>query len=137
VTFRKIATRFLQTPPDGSKPWWFQNGGVDVFLWVDSKGKLKLMQCAHQETYLAAEAYADWCPGDTGARIGTVSSRRSPLSHASPVVDFNRIPARKHLDHLIDRAVECLPNIAEDLREQVARSLEDVRLFVVRSCPEA
>jgi hypothetical protein len=127
MAFNKINTRFLQRPPDGTKPWWFQNSRVDIFLWTLSNGDVRMIQCANQETDLGTEeAYADWRPGK-GVRIGMVQGRMSSLSLASPSVDFTKIPSLSRLRRLVDRAEECLTVMPESMRGQVVAALTEMR----------
>ncbi|MBI3096881.1 MAG: hypothetical protein HYY93_01345 [Planctomycetes bacterium] len=128
MSFRKIHTRYLKRTQDGTKPWWFQNGRVDLFLWTRPDGSLDTLQCAHQEVHPSREVYADWTR-DGGARIGFVegSAERAANRAMSPTIDFGvRVPPGE-ARHLLDAAAECLPEIPEPLRMEVNRALGAVR----------
>ena len=128
MSFCKINTRYLKRSSGGTKPWWFQNGRVDLFLWTRPDGSLDTLQCAHQEDQRVREVYADWTR-DGGPRLGFVegSADFSMNRAMSPTIDFAvRVPA-KDARHLLDCAMECLPDMPEGLREEVRRAIEAIR----------
>ncbi len=86
MSLHKIRTRFIrQDDPNWTKKW-FQDKDADLFIWLDSQGRLMRFQLT-----LGAEAgeIVEWIYPHI-LRTGRVHGRGGVVKHQAPTIEFDR-----------------------------------------------